>query len=139
MSLIDLLIENKLSEARDYINNQLNLIAYTKLEEYKRYVAEDTYIEEKVNNVVKMGRIKKIRKKISRNAQGRIIIRRNVLRSTIKGYTVSGNGLKRIPQAQRIAKARSLKRYWKTKGKAKMSRMIIKRKISMRRRKAMGL
>ena len=56
-----------------------------------------------------MGRIKKIRRRIRRNAQGRIIVQKNVRKSAIKGYRVSGSTVKRIPAIQRIQKARKLK------------------------------
>ena len=38
-----------------------------------------------------------------------------------------------------IQKARKLKRYWKTKGKAKLRRTLLKRKMSIRRRTSMGI
>jgi hypothetical protein len=90
-------------------------------------------------NIVRQGRIQKIRRRIRRNAKGRIVVQRNVRRSAVKGYRISGNTLKRIPAMQRIQKARKLKRYWKTKGRAKLNRTLLKRKMSMRRRKSMGI
>jgi hypothetical protein len=39
----------------------------------------------------------------------------------------------------RIQKARKLKRYWKTKGRAKLNRTLLKRKMSLRRRTSMGI
>jgi hypothetical protein len=90
-------------------------------------------------NIVRQGRIQKIRRRIRRNAKGRIIVQRNVKRSAIKGFRISGNTVKRIPAMARINKARKLKRYWKTKGKAKLGRTLLKRKMSMRRRQSMGI
>ncbi len=44
-----------------------------------------------------MGRITKIRRRIRRNKKGRIVVQRNVRKSGIKGYRISGNTVKRIP------------------------------------------
>ena len=56
-----------------------------------------------------------------------------------KQRLVSGNTVKRIPAMERIKKARLLKRSWKTTRKSKLRRTLMKRKMSMRRRKSMGL
>jgi hypothetical protein len=144
MKFLDLLFENKLEEAKKVIFERLNDIASVRLEEAKRYVAENTYDIEQLDeagapNRIKMGRVVKIRRRIRRNAKGKIVVQRNVKRSAIKGYALSGNTVKRIPAIQRINKARKLKRYWKTKGKAKLNRTLLKRKMSMRRRQSMGI
>jgi hypothetical protein len=143
MNLIDLISQNKLSEAKELVYNQLNSIAAGALEELKPIVVENTYVEDLYEagspNRIKMGRVVKIRRRIRRNKKGRIIVQKNVRRSAIKGYRISGNTVRRISATQRINKARKLKRYWKTKGKAKLGRTLLKRKMSMRRRKGMGL
>jgi hypothetical protein len=86
-----------------------------------------------------MGRIQKIRRRVRRNAKGKIVVQKNVKRSGIKGYRMSGNTVKRIPAIERIRKARLLKRSWKTTRRAKIRRTLLKRKMSMRRRASMGL
>ena len=143
MNLIDLILQNKLLEAKELINNQLNSIAAGALEELKPIVVENTYVEDLYEagspNRIKMGRVVKIRRRIRRNKKGRIIVQKNVRRSAIKGYRISGNTVRRISATQRINKARKLKRYWKTKGKAKLGRTLLKRKMSLRRRKSMGI
>jgi hypothetical protein len=142
MNFIELITQNKLSEARDVIFAHMNFVVAKRLEEEKRAIAVDIYdvVEDLVeSNIVKQGRIQKIRRRIRRNAKGRIVVQRNVRRSAIKGYRISGNTVKRIPATTRIQKARKLKRYWKTKGRARMNRTLLKRKMSMRRRKSMGI
>jgi len=142
MNFIELISQNKLSEARDVIFAHMNSVVAKRLEEEKRAIAVDIYdaVEDLVeSNIVKQGRIQKIRRRIRRNAKGRIVVQRNVRRSAIKGYRISGNTVKRIPATARIQKARKLKRYWKTKGRARMNRTLLKRKMSMRRRKSMGI
>ena len=147
MSLVELIVNGKLTEAKEIIFDILDEMAADRLQEEKEVVASNTYVlvdeEEQLDegspNVIKMGRIKKIRRRIRRNAKGRIIVQKNVKKSAIKGYRVSGSTVKRIPAIQRIQKARKLKRYWKTKGKAKLRRTLLKRKMSIRRRTSMGI
>ena len=108
MKFIDLIFENKLSEAKDLIYERLNEIASCRLEEAKRYVAEDMFEEvldeatKRNPNIIKQGRIQKIRRRIRRNAKGRIVVQKNVRRSSIKGYRISGNTVKRIPATVRF-------------------------------------
>lgn len=146
MRLIDLIIAGKLDEARKCCCDRLKEIAAKRLEESKRYVVADMFeeveeqLDEKRNpNVIKMGRITKIRRRIRRNAKGRIVVQKNRKRSGIKGYRISGNTVKRIPATERLRKARLLKRSWKTTRRAKLRRTLLKRKMSMRRRASMGL
>ena len=144
MNFVDLLFQNRLDEAKDKLVAHLGAITAARLEEAKRYVASDSYekveIDEARNpNLVKMGRITKIRRRIRRNAKGRIVVQKNTRRSGIKGYRLSGNTVKRIPATVRLRKARLLKRSWKTTRRAKLRRSLLKRKMSMRRRASMGL
>jgi predicted GNAT family N-acyltransferase len=152
MNFVELILQNRLDEAKELIFARLNDIASVRLEEAKPYVVDAMYEEIEVDeevleeaikkrnpNIVKMGRIQKIRRRIRRNKKGRIVVQRNVRRSGIKGYRLSGNTVKRIPATVRLRKARLLKRSWKTTRKSKLRRTLLKRKMSMRRRKSMGL
>ena len=145
MNFVTLLIETKLDEAKDILRSRLSEIVFRRLQEAKRYVAEDMLeeveeLDEAGNsNIIKMGRINKIRRRIRRNAKGRIVVQKNVRKSGIKGYRISGNTVKRIPATVRLKKARLLKRSWKTTRKAKLRRTLLKRKMSMRRRSSLGL
>jgi hypothetical protein len=144
MKFIDLLFENRLDEAKDALQAHLNAIVSVRLQEAKKYVAEDRFEEVEIDearntNIIKQGRITKIRRRIRRNAKGRIVVQKNRRRSGIKGYRISGNTVKRIPANVRLKKARLLKRSWKTTRRAKLRRTMLKRKMSMNRRKSMGL
>ena len=145
MSLVELIVSGRLAEAKEVVFARLDVISSDRLQEEKIVVGQDTYtmveevLDEASTNVVKMGRIKKIRRRIRRNAQGRIVVQKNVRKSAIKGFRISGNSIKRIPAIQRIQKARKRKRYWQTKGKAKLRRTLLKRKMSIRRRTSMGI
>lgn len=143
MTFIELIAENRLVEAKSFIFERLEQMIAERLEAKKVAVANDTYewVEEELDeaNVMRMGRITKIRRRIRRNAKGRIIVQKNVRKSAIKGYKLAGNRVVRIPTIQRLQKSRKLKRYWKTKGKAKLRRTLMKRSISLKRRKSMGI
>lgn len=142
---VDLILSNKLDEAKDILRSRLDEIVSKRLQEAKRYVAEDMLeeveeLDEAGNaNIIKMGRINKIRRRVRRNVKGRIVVQKNVRKSGIKGYRISGNTVKRIPATVRLKKARLLKRSWKTTRKAKLRRTLLKRKMSMRRRSSLGL
>ena len=149
MSFVDHIIQFKLDEARDAIFARLDELVAQKLEEAKPFVVDAIFEEvewedldeatKRNPNIQKMGRVTKIRKRIRRNKKGRIIVQRNVRKSGIKGYRMSGSTVRKIPATVRIAKARKLKRSWKTTRRAKLRRTLMKRKMSMRRRTSIGL
>jgi hypothetical protein len=139
MNFIRKIIENKLEEAKHSLFDRLNELAAKKLNEIKESVELVEAIPRRNTNIIKIGRIQKIRRRIRRNAKGKIVIQKNRKRSSIKGFRVSGNTIKRIPAVQRLRKARLLKRSWKTTRRAKLRRTLIKRKLSMRRRAGLGL
>ena len=144
MNFINKIIEGNFIEAKQELFERLNEIAALRLEEAKKTIASETFevFDEAVRrnpNIIRMGRIQKIRRRIRRNAKGKIVLQKNVRRSGVKGYRVSGSTLKRIPAAERLRKARKLKQSWKTTRRAKLRRTLMKRKMSLRRRAAMGL
>ena len=140
MRLIDALLSNDLIKFKELVYEQLHSIAARKLEEEKKQIASAQFeIELEEGNIITTGRVQRIRRRIRRNKKGRITVQRNVRRSAIKGYKLSGNIVRRIPIQQKMHKARMLKRYWKTKGRSKLKRTLMKRKMSMSRRKSMGI
>ena len=146
VSFVDLILQNKLAEAKELLIANINELIIERLQEAKRYAAEDRFevveldeIAKRNPNIIKIGRINKIRRRIRRNAKGRIVVQKNRRRSGIKGYRISGNTVRRIPATVRLRKARLLRRSWKTTRRAKLRRTLIKRKMSMRRRAGLGL
>ena len=148
MNFIDSILKGKLDEAREQLRNRLNEITAKRLAEAKRYVEADMFETVEIEldeaakrnpNIIKMGRINKIRRRIRRNAKGRIVVQKNARRSGIKGYRIKGSRVVRIPATERLRKARLLKRSWKTTRRAKIRRTLLKRKLSMRRRSSLGL
>jgi len=150
MSVIKKILENKLIEAKKEIYDHLNKIVSKRLSEAKRYIASDMLeiieiLDESAPkrnpNIIKMGKVQRIRRRIRRNAKGRIIVQKNARRSSIKGFRIAGKGnvIRRIPTIERLRKARLLKRSWKTTRRSKIRRTLMKRKMSMRRRASIGL
>jgi hypothetical protein len=140
MNLINALLSNDIIKFKELVYEQLSIIAARKLEEEKKEIASAQFeVELEEGNIITTGRVQRIRRRIRRNKKGRIAVQRNVRRSAIKGYRLSGNTVRRIPVQQKMHKARMLKRYWKTKGRSKLKRTLMKRKMSMRRRKSMGI
>jgi hypothetical protein len=146
MNLIDTLIKNNLSEAKKIVEEKLSNKIILAIEErkkvlFKDFLEEDGLLEaiKRNPNIIKMGRINRIRRRIRRNAKGKIVVQKNRRRSGLKGYKISGNRVVRIPATVRLRKARLLKRSWKTTRRAKLRRSLLKRKLSMRRRASLGL
>lgn len=135
LSNIKKIVEDRLND----FDNKLSIHLIEFFSERKS--ANDTILHEAKRNVniIKMGRIQKIRRRIRRNSSGKIVIQKNVKRSGVKGFRISGNTVKRIPALARLKKARLLKRSWKTTRRAKLRRTLLKRKLSMRRRRSLGI
>ena len=91
----------------------------------------------KNRNVVRMGRTKIIRARV-RTIKGKPTVQRRKKFSAVKGYTIRGGKLKRMPSSERL-KRKISQRKAKIKRRAKMARALIKRKRSLRRRKSLGL
>jgi hypothetical protein len=147
MRLVDLILEGNVIEAKKCFDILMSEKIQQKLEEERKEVVDSFFdgedlveaVKRRNPNIIRMGRVQKIRRRIRRNAKGKIVVQKNVRRSGIKGYRVSGNTVKRIPAIERLRKARLLKRSWKTTRRAKLRRTLLKRKMSMRRRSSMGL
>ena len=77
-------------------------------------------------------RIRRIRVRI-RNGK----VQRNVRKSGMKGYTLRGGRLVRMSTQEKLHRKRGARR-GKIKRRAKMARILMKRKRSMRRLTAMG-
>ena len=146
MTLIDLIIDNNLIEAKKNFDKIISEKTSNIIKKLKEELSFEIFGEENIvetikrnPNIIRMGKINKIRRRIRRNAKGRIVVQKNRRRSGVKGYKIQGNRVVRIPATVRLRKARLLKRSWKTTRRAKLRRSLLKRKLSMRRRSSLGL
>jgi hypothetical protein len=136
-SLIDAILSNDLLEAKRILDERLDELADDALTDVKDDMALEMFdvdldeLEE--GNIMKMGRTKMIRVRI----RGGKIQRRKRL-SAVKGYTTRGGKLVRMSPVERRNRALASRRS-KFKRRAKLRQSLRKRKISLRRRSAMGL
>lgn len=140
--MIDDIIKQRFEDAKEKIFASLDEMLERKLIALKRTIASDYFEElsEASNpNRQKVGRIIKIRRRIRRDKKGKIVVQKNKRKSAIKGFRISGNKVVRVSASSRMKKSRNLKRFWKSKGRSKLRRTLLKRKMSMNRRKAIGL
>ena len=141
MKFIQLIAQNRLDEAKQNLFENIQKRILEKLEETKKELVNKVYNNLDEANIMRMGRVSKIRRRIRRNPKGQIVIQRNRRKSNIPGYRIVGkkNIVKRIPAYTRIHKARMMKRAWKTTRKSKLRRSLYRRTQSMRRRQSMGI
>jgi len=136
-SLIDAILFNDLLEAKRILDERLNELADDALTDVKDDMALEMFgvdldeLEE--GNIMKMGRTKLIRVRI----RGGKIQRRKKL-SAVQGYTTRGGKLVRMSPVERRNRKMASRRS-KFKRRAKLRQSLRKRKISLRRRSAMGL
>ena len=140
--MIDDIIKQRFEDAKEKIFASLDEMLERKLIAVKRTIASDYFEElsEASNpNRQKVGRIIKIRRRIRRDKKGKIVVQKNKRKSAIKGFRISGNKVVRVSAVSRMKKSRNLKKFWRSKGRSKLRRTLLKRKMSMNRRKAIGL
>ena len=140
--MIEDIIRQRFEDAKEKIFASLDEMLERKLVALKRTIASDYFEElsEASNpNRQKVGRIIKIRRRIRRDKKGKIVVQKNKRKSAIKGFRISGNKVVRVSAVSRMKKSRNLKKFWRSKGRSKLRRTLLKRKMSMNRRKAIGL
>jgi hypothetical protein len=137
MRLVDCILSGNLEGAKELIENRLEEIANQKLDELKKEIAKEEYenmgIELDEANVQKMGRTKLIRIRVRKGK-----VQRRTKLSAVPGYTIRGGRLVRMSTQER-RKRKLGARKAKIKRRGKLSQILRKRRMSLRKRKAMGL
>lgn len=133
MDVVTAIIQKNLSAAKVSIQESLNKLAAEKLESLRKVIAEKVYGPMAEANVMRQGRTLLIRRRIRKGK-----LQRNIRKSAVKGFTLRKGKLKRIPVAKRI-RARIVQRRAARKRRAHLQQTLRKRKLSMRKRKAMGI
>lgn len=137
------LLSNNLVEARNELDVKIRSLVEQKLNQIKLRVTAEIYEDIGVEvdfvndltegNVLRMGRTKMVRVRIR---QGKVQRRKKL--SSVKGYTIrNGKMTRMLPLERRNRKMAS--RRSKFKRRAKLRQSLRKRKMSLRRRTAMGL
>lgn len=134
------ILENNGSEARAVLSARLAEIVEQKLQQVKQRVTSEMFdsLEASLelieaSNITKMGRTKLVRVRI----RGGKIQRRKKL-SAVPGYTTRGGKLVRMSPMERRHRKMAARRS-KFKRRAKLRQALRKRKMSLRKRSAMGL
>lgn len=128
--IIDLILSGKLNEAREMLEEEFEKRIIESLEEKKFEVASEFVSEA---NIMKMGRSKLIRVRI----RGGKVQRRKKL-SAVPGYTYRNGRLVRMSTMERRRRKLGARKA-KLKRRGKMAHILRKRRISLRKRKALGV
>lgn len=132
-SLVSKLLSNNLVEARNELEAKIKRLVDEKLNQLKLRLVAEMYEVVSEGNVVRMGRTKMVKVRIRK---GKIQRRKRV--SAVKGYTIRGGKLTRMSPTERRHRKMGARRS-KFKRRAKLRQSLRKRKISDRRRTALGL
>lgn len=133
------LLSNNLVEARNELEVKLKDLIAEKLAIIRLRVAAEMYEELGVEfeltegNVQRMGRTKLVKVRIRKGK-----VQRRKKFSAVKGYTIRGGKLTRMMPTERRNRKMAARRS-KFKRRAKLRQAMRKRKLSLRRRTAMGL
>jgi hypothetical protein len=130
--------------AMDYFQDKLEEVIQDKLDEMKCSIAHEMFEDFGVDyevfreviseaNVQRMGRTKLIRVRV----RGGKVQRRKKF-SAVKGFTIRGGKMTRMSSQERLHRKMAARKS-RFKRRAHLKQALRKRKISLRRRKAMGL
>jgi hypothetical protein len=140
MSIASSIINEEYSKAKALLEARIEEIFFEKLEEIKERLAleiygdfEESLDESALHNVQRIGRAKLIKIRI----RGGKVQRRKKL-SAVKGYTLRGGQMVRMSTTERRNR-RMAARKAKIKRRTKINQILRKRKISLRKRRTIGL
>ena len=142
--LVAYAISDKSVELKERMNQRLTELVNEKINQLKMRLSQEMFgevgvevdfVDEELSeaNVTKMGRTKLVRVRIR---AGKVQRRKKL--SAVKGYTIRGGKMVRMPTQERMHRKMAARRS-KFKRRAKLRQALRKRKISLRRRHAMGL
>lgn len=138
MRLVEALLSGDLNKARELMEEKIEQLFEEKLDKRKEEITAD-YFEEgappylQERNVMKVGRAKIIRVRV-RNGK----VQRRKKLSAVKGYTIRGGRMVKMP-TQELRNRRMGARKAKIKRRGKMNQILRKRRISLRKRRALGV
>jgi len=133
MNPIALITLGRGAEAKPIIIQALRSIAERKLAILKKIVGDTVCEQIDEANMMRQGRTVLIRRRIRKGK-----LQRNIRRSAVKGFTLRRGKITRIPVAKRIH-MRIVQRRAARKRKAHLQQTLRKRKLSLRKRKALGI
>jgi hypothetical protein len=140
MSIASSIITGDYSNAKALLEARIEEIFYEKLEEIKEKLIDEIYgdyeesLDESIlHNIQKIGRAKLIKLRV----RGGKVQRRKKL-SDVKGYTFRGGRMVRMSTTERRNRKMGARKA-KIKRRTKINQILRKRKISLRKRRNIGL
>jgi hypothetical protein len=137
MHPITLIAEGRFAEVAPIVTLALTKIAEQKISVLRGVIGESVFGRAPVGlteaNRMRQGRTVLIRRRIRKGK-----LQRNIRRSAVKGFTLRHGKITRIPVAKRIH-MRIVQKRASRKRKAHLQQTLRKRKLSMRKRKALGI
>jgi hypothetical protein len=127
------LLSNNVVEARNILGNRIKELVDEKVNQLKVRLTAELYEMLDEGNVIKMGRTKLVKVRVRKGK-----IQRRKKFSAVKGFTIRGGKLTRMMPAERRHRKVAVRRS-KFKRRAKLNVALRKRRISLRKRRAMGL
>lgn len=122
------ILTGKFNQSSKILKERLSILFQNKIDEMKKSLKK--IVE---GNILRQGRIELIRRRI-RNGK----LQKNIKRPVAKGFTVRGGKLTRIPAAKLI-RLKIIQKRAARKRRVKMAQSLRKRKISIKKRSALGL
>lgn len=138
-TLLSQIMTGQFQEARASIFERLDTIRDTSFVHMKSMIGDSLgqmteEVEELTEaDVMRRGRITVIRRRIRKGK-----LQRNIRKSSVKGYTIRKGRVIRIPATQRLRMKMKARRA-AIKRRGKLQQTLRKRKISLRKRKALGI
>jgi hypothetical protein len=143
MSIASSIISGDYSGAKALLEARIEEIFYEKLEEIRERLVDEIYgdyeetldalDEASIHNVQKIGRTKLIKLRV----RGGKVQRRKKL-SGVRGYTLRGGRMVRMSTTERRNRRMGARKA-KIKRRTKMNQILRKRKVSLRKRRNIGL
>jgi hypothetical protein len=140
MSIASSIISDDYSGAKALLEARIEEIFYEKLEEIRERLVDEIYgdyeeslDESALHNIQKIGRAKLIKLRV----RGGKVQRRKKL-SDVKGYTLRGGQIVRMSTTERRNRKMAARKA-KIKRRTKINQILRKRKISLRKRRNIGL
>lgn len=131
--LIESILCKEFVEAKSLLKERLDQLVSERLEDLKENLFDKICGPIAEGNVLKMGRTKLIKVRIRKGK-----VQRRIKRSAVKGYTIRNGMLTRMTPMERRHRKMGAKRS-KFKRRAKLRQSLRKRRMSDRKRTAMGL
>lgn len=131
--LVESILCNEFVDAKSFLKERMEQLVYEKLDQKKEDLFREICGPLAEGNITRMGRTKLVKVRI-RNGK----IQRRKKLSAVKGYTIRDGKLTRMSPLERRHRKMAAKRS-KFKRRSKLRQSLRKRRMSDRKRTAMGL